>query len=187
MIKLRRKLKLSQKGFTLVEVAIVMIIIGLLIGGVIKGQAMIHNAKVKRLIKDIDGMRAAVYAYEDRFGMLPGDESDPNTPTGDTNNGNNNGQFNETDGWEVADMRLAGILSGTGNTLPTHAFGGTIRVDYVNIAGGARNYITLTNVPAEVAQEIDTKYDDGIRNTGEIRGNANYTAGTVIGTFGWEL
>jgi prepilin-type N-terminal cleavage/methylation domain-containing protein len=187
MIKIRKKLRISQKGFTLVEVAIVMIIIGLLIGGVIKGQAMIHNAKVKRLIKDIDGMRAAVLAYQDRFGMLPGDESDPNTPTGDTNNGNNNGLFNETDGWEISDMRLAGILSGTGTTLPTHNFGGTIRVDYMNIAGGARNYITITNIPAEVAQEIDTKYDDGVRNTGDIRANANYVAGTTIGTFGWQL
>ena len=79
MMKLRKN-QSSQAGFTLVEVAIVMVIIGLLIGGVLKGQAMIHNAKVKRLIKDIDGMRAAVLTYQDRFGMLPGDESDPNTP-----------------------------------------------------------------------------------------------------------
>ena len=177
----------SRDGFTLVEIAIVMIIIGLLIGGVIKGQAMIHNAKVKRLIKDIDGMRAAVLTYQDRFGMLPGDESDPNTPTGDTNNGNNNGLLNETDGWEIADMRLAQILSGTGTTLPAHTFGGTIRVDYVNLSGGARNYIVMTNIPAEVAQEIDTKFDDGVRTTGDIRSNANYTAGTNIQSFGWEL
>jgi len=47
----------SQSGFTLVEIAIVLIIIGLLIGGIIKGQAMIKNAKVKRLVGDIDGMR----------------------------------------------------------------------------------------------------------------------------------
>ena len=177
----------SRDGFTLVEIAIVMIVIGLLIGGVIKGQAMIHNAKVKRLVKDIDGMRAAVLTYQDRFGMLPGDESDPSTPTGDTNNGNNNGLLNETDGWEIADMRLAQILSGTGTTLPTHTFGGTIRVDYLNISGGARNYITLTNIPAEVAQEIDTKFDDGVRTTGDIRANRDYTAGTNIPAFGWEL
>ena len=47
-------LRTNHKGFTLVEVAIVMVIIGLLIGGVLKGQAMIQNAKVKRVVKQAD-------------------------------------------------------------------------------------------------------------------------------------
>ena len=176
----------SQAGFTLVEIAIVLIIIGLLIGGIIKGQAMIKNAKVKRLVGDIDGMRAAVLTYQDKFGMLPGDENDPNTPTGDSNNGNSNGQLAETDGWEIEDMRLAEILPGTGTTLPSNAFGGTMRVDWYNLSGN-NNYIIVTNIPAEVCQEIDSKYDDGVRTTGEIRASANYTAGTTIAIFGWKL
>ncbi len=181
-----KKLKNCQKGFTLVEIAIVMIIIGLLIGGIIKGKAMIENAKVKRLVSDFDGMRAAVLTYQDKFGMLPGDENDPNSPTGDTNNGNNNGQLNETDGWELQDMRLAGIIPGTGITLASNAFGGTMRVDYYNLSGND-NYIIATNIPAEICQEIDSKYDDGIRTTGEIRAGADYTAGTTIAVFGWKL
>jgi prepilin-type N-terminal cleavage/methylation domain-containing protein len=181
-----KKRRSSQKGFTLVEIAIVLIIIGLLIGGIIKGQAMIRNAKVKRLVGDIDGMRTAILTFQDRFGQLPGDENNANTPTGDTNNGDGDGLMDETDGWEIQDMRLAEILSGTGTTLPTTAFDGTIRVDYYNLGGNA-NYIIVTNLPAEVCQEIDTKYDDGVRTTGEIRGSANYTAGTTIAAFGWKL
>ena len=42
-----KKMRTSKEGFTLVEIAIVMVIIGLLIGGVLKGQAMVQNAKVK--------------------------------------------------------------------------------------------------------------------------------------------
>ncbi|MBU0987872.1 MAG: prepilin-type N-terminal cleavage/methylation domain-containing protein [Proteobacteria bacterium] len=185
MIK-ARKSKNSEAGFTLVEIAIVLIIIGLLIGGIIKGQAMIKNAKVKRLVGDFDGMRAAVLTYQDKFGMLPGDENDANSPTGDTNNGDNDGTLDETDGWELQDMRLAGILSGTGITLATNAFGGTLRVDYINISGNA-NYIVATNLPAEICQEIDSKYDDGVYTTGEIRAGAAYTAGTTIALFGWQL
>ena len=185
MIKLK-KLRSAQDGFTLVEIAIVLIIIGLLIGGIIKGQAMIRNAKVKRLVGDIDGMRTAVLTFQDRFGQLPGDENSATTPTGDTNNGDADGLMDDTDGWEIQDMRLAEILPGTGTALPTTAFDGTIRVDYFNLSGNA-NYIIVTNLPAEVCQEIDTKYDDGVRTTGEIRASANYTAGTTIATFGWKL
>ena len=45
-----KRLKKSQSGFTLVEISIVLVIIGLLIGGVLKGQAMVQNAKVKRVV-----------------------------------------------------------------------------------------------------------------------------------------
>ncbi len=181
-----KKTNNSQSGFTLVEIAIVLIIIGLLIGGIIKGQAMIKNAKVKRLVGDVDGMRAAVLTYQDKFGMLPGDENDPNTPTGDTFNGDSDGLMDEVDGREIEDMRLAEIIPGTGMALPKNAFGGTMRVDYYNLSG-VGNYIIVTNIPAETCQEIDSKYDDGVRTTGEIRANANYTAGTTIGIFGWKL
>ena len=181
-----RKNKTSEAGFTLVEIAIVLIIIGLLIGGIIKGQAMIKNAKVKRLVGDIDMMRAAVLTFQDKFGMLPGDENDPNAPTGDTNNGDADGTMDETDGWEIQDLRLAELLAGTGTTLPSNAFGGTIRVDYYNLSGNA-NYIIVTNIPAEICQQLDSKYDDGVPTTGEIRANAAYTAGTTIAVFGWKL
>jgi prepilin-type N-terminal cleavage/methylation domain-containing protein len=178
----------DQKGFTLVEIAIVLVIIGLLIGGVLKGQSMIHNAKVKRLVNDFEGLKAAVITYQDRFSMYPGDENDTNTPTGDTHNGDNDGLFDETDGWEIEDMRLAELLTGSGIGLPSHAYGGTLRIDYVNIGGsGNRNQIVATNIPADVCQEIDSKYDDGIYNSGDIRGNAAYTAGTTIATLAWKL
>jgi prepilin-type N-terminal cleavage/methylation domain-containing protein len=185
MVK-KERLK-DQKGFTLVEIAIVLVIIGLLIGGVLKGESMIHNAKVKRLVNDFEGLRAAVITYQDRFGMYPGDESDTNTPTGDTNNGNNDGLFNETSGWEMQDLRLAGLLSGTGTSLPTNTYGGTLRVANMAISGLTTNYIIATNIPADVCQEIDSKYDDGVYNAGDIRGNAAYNAGTTIASFGWKL
>ncbi len=66
----------KQKGFTLVEIAIVLVIVGLLIGGVLKGQEMITNAKLKRVESDNAGIAAAMFSYQDRYLQLPGDDND---------------------------------------------------------------------------------------------------------------
>jgi prepilin-type N-terminal cleavage/methylation domain-containing protein len=64
-----------QHGFTLIETAIVTIIVGLLIGGILRGQEMVVQAKTKSLITDFTGITAAVQAYRDRYRALPGDDS----------------------------------------------------------------------------------------------------------------
>lgn len=182
-------LRKNQAGFTLVEIAIVMIIIGLLIGGILKGQEMINNAKVKRVVKQADEMRAAVMSFYDKYGQYPGDENSTLFPPGtDTTTGNNNGQILGAEVFGVmSDLALANLITGTYNgtsDLPSNAFGGTTRVAWVDPGpGDARHYIQYTNLPAEVCQEIDVKYDDGVWNTGSIAGSAVYTAGTTIANF----
>src|SRR5215467_10547743 len=65
----------KQTGFTLVEIAIVLVIIGLLLGGILKGQEMITQAKIKNSIADFSGISAAYYGYQDRYRAIPGDDS----------------------------------------------------------------------------------------------------------------
>ena len=62
-----------QKGFTLVELAIVLTIIGLLLGGVLKGQQLINNARVTSQIAQIKAVEVAVTTFNDTYGFLPGD------------------------------------------------------------------------------------------------------------------
>ncbi len=64
----------QQSGFTLVEIAIVLVIIGLLLGGVLKGQELITQAKIKNVANDFNGLTAAIYSYQDRYKRLPGDD-----------------------------------------------------------------------------------------------------------------
>ncbi|HEX6319483.1 MAG TPA: prepilin-type N-terminal cleavage/methylation domain-containing protein, partial [Burkholderiales bacterium] len=71
-------MKTAQKGFTLVEIAIVLVIIGLLLGGILKGQEMITQAKIKNVIADMSGVSAAMYGYQDRYRALPGDDKAAN-------------------------------------------------------------------------------------------------------------
>jgi prepilin-type N-terminal cleavage/methylation domain-containing protein len=65
----------KQSGFTLVEIAIVLVIIGLLLGGVLKGQELINSAKVKNMVNDFRTVSSFVYSYQDRFKVFPGDQS----------------------------------------------------------------------------------------------------------------
>jgi len=62
-----------QQGFTLIEIAIVLVIIGLLLGGVLKGQELIQNARVRNIIALQDGVKAAYFGFQDRYRGVPGD------------------------------------------------------------------------------------------------------------------
>ena len=56
--------KSHQGGFTLIEIAIVLVIIGLLLGGVLKGQELITSARVRNLIAQQDGIKAAFFGAQ---------------------------------------------------------------------------------------------------------------------------
>ena len=58
-------MKKQQSGFTLVEIAIVLVIIGLLLGGVLKGQELINSAKVKNMAGDFRNLQVMIYGYQD--------------------------------------------------------------------------------------------------------------------------
>ncbi|MGZ5736798.1 MAG: prepilin-type N-terminal cleavage/methylation domain-containing protein, partial [Burkholderiales bacterium] len=59
-------------GFTLIEIAIVLVIIGLLLGGVLKGQELITAARVRNFIQEEDAVKAAYFGFLDRYRALPG-------------------------------------------------------------------------------------------------------------------
>ena len=72
----------GQRGFTLVEIAIVLVVIGLLLGGILKGQEMVVQARTKNVIADFGGLTAAHYAYQDRYRATPGDDPAANRWSG---------------------------------------------------------------------------------------------------------
>ena len=91
-------MRMHQRGFTLIEIAIVLVIIGLLLGGVLKGQELITSARVRNLISAQDGVKAAFFGFQDRFRAFPGDYSQATqnianvtTTCAAAGNGNGNG------------------------------------------------------------------------------------------------
>jgi len=174
----------KQKGFTLVEIAIVLVIVGLLIGGVLKGQEMVTNAKLKRIESDNAGIAAAMFSYQDRYLRLPGDDDDADTRftifngQAATINGDSDGSISgnwvgaadtETSNfWKH--LRASGLVPGGGNddTQPTNSYGGNIgiRDGSLLIAG---HVIVFGSIEGPIANIIEARLDDGDSSIGRIQ------------------
>ncbi len=76
MVKSHKRSSTVEAGFTLIEIAIVVVIIGLLLGGILKGQEMIRNARSHNVADQGNAVKAALLGYQDRFRALPGDDAD---------------------------------------------------------------------------------------------------------------
>lgn len=79
MTQLNSQSRRSEGGFTLVELAIVMIIIGLLIGGILKGQELINNARVSSTASQIKAVESGISTFRDKYAGIPGDIASPTT------------------------------------------------------------------------------------------------------------
>ena len=109
-----------QKGFTLVEIAIVLVIIGLLVGGILKGQELINSARVRNLADTNSGIQAAYYGFIDRYRQVPGDmvaaTAQNAIGTTITVGGNGNGQVDAGNYGEASalwtHLSLAGFIQG---------------------------------------------------------------------------
>ncbi len=198
-----KSMKGQQSGFTLVEIAIVLVIIGLLLGGILKGQELINSAKVKNLAADFKNAPLAIYGYQDRFRAVPGDDlrADSNLPTGvPADQGNGNGRIDGEWNSEVATdesakywraVRLANFAAGpTDMTLlpgyyPTNVEGGRVGitgaiVTQVPIIGMTGTYVFCSSgILGKFARQLDATIDDNNTTTGSVRVRALVTGGTV--------
>lgn len=186
-----------EQGFTLVEIAIVLVIIGLLIGGVLKGQEMITNAKVSKVENDYKGITAAILAYQDRYGVMPGDDPAASTRFPGTwvaaDNGNGNGVIQG--GWNSTNntqesrkiwkhLRGAGFIKGpvdgtaASYQQPSHAFGGLVGFEQ-GLYGLSGNVVVFGAVPGNIAQILEARGDDNNPSRGSVQAHATQTAYTI--------
>lgn len=136
-----------------------LVIIGLLLGGILKGQELINSARVKNLGTDFRNIPLFIYGYQDKFRALPGDDqavvahlgttATPATAGVTLGNGVINGNWNSTTGADESvlfwqHVRLAGLAPGT-TTVPT-----TLPGDYnpKNASGGIIGIQSGTTTPA---------------------------------------
>jgi len=183
----------KQAGFTLVEIAIVLVIVGLLLGAVLKGQELIFNSKVKATFNMSKEFAAAINGYQDRYRKTPGDDNQaaarfPNdTPV--PINGNGDGNI----AWQVwpcvpasggencqvfRHLRSAGFIAGNAAESPELPFGGRMAIappSVWNAAHSRQPAMILTAGPTmthKVMNAIDIGFDDGDPRQGSVRCSA---------------
>lgn len=182
-------MKSQQSGFTLVEIAIVLVIIGLLLGGVLKGQELINSAKVKNFATDFRNVPLFIYGYQDKYRRLPGDDNGAvarftgaSTTNGD-GNGAIAGNFNSTTLTDESvrfwqHVRLAGLAAGSTDFtdiatagLPTNADGGRIGLQMTApIAAMTGSYFVCSaGIQGKFAKQLDINMDDGNTATGSMQ------------------
>ncbi len=191
-------MKKQQTGFTLIELAIVLVIIGLLLGGVLKGQELINSAKVKNMATDFKNIQVYIYGYQDKYRALPGDDvlaathlsGGTKATTGTAGNGVIEGAYNSITATDESALfwqhvRLAGLAAGPTDTAdtnyyPHNADGGRIGVSSVAgntavtelpTAGGiSGSFIVCSEgILGKFAKQLDTALDDGNTQTGSVR------------------
>lgn len=192
----------QQQGFTLIEIAIVLVIIGLLLGGVLKGQELISNARVRNIIAQQDGVKAAYFGFQDRYRGIPGDYSDSlaqqNIPgmvnaacaTAKVCGGNQNGLIDTSTESIVAWLHLskAGFITGSYDTTgtetiatsvntPTNPFGGTMQLIYdaAYYPTGTNPSITNIKTGKNIPSSILAEVDRKIDDGSPITGSFRFS------------
>ena len=201
----------KNRGFTLIEIAIVLVIIGLLLGGVLKGQELINNAKVKSYATDFRNTPIQLYGYQDKFRALPGDDALvvthmptatlATTPAGLQGNGVINGVWDTTTNTDESclywqHVRLAGLSPGStvvscaanADYWPKNANGGQIGIQsnsgFLTITGAMNgSYIICSkNILGAFVLQLDATLDDGNPATGSMRAIQTSLAGGAPST-----
>ncbi|MDO9466439.1 MAG: prepilin-type N-terminal cleavage/methylation domain-containing protein [Thiobacillus sp.] len=173
-----------QSGFTLIEIAIVLVIIGLLLGGILKGQELITQGRIRNVSNDMQSMTAAINLYQGRYLALPGDDAGaaarwgipaPTPSAGTVGDSVIAGAYNTATAADESrqfwlHLRRAGLVGGAVNdSNPPNAVGGVTGVQTVAFA--LPGIVVCTDsLPAVIAQAIDTQFDDGNAITGSVRG-----------------
>lgn len=209
MLRRSRKNTRGQEGFSLVELAVVLVVIGLVIAAILKGQDMIENARLKKVMSQVNEYRVATSAFLDRYDAYPGDFNKASTQIStDAPDGNGNGVVEGTglSGEALhfwSHLAHAKLISppgrmedlGTaefGKGAPSTAIGGGFTVESTPEAGMTGLWLILGNVNGnggkgalltpQQALSIDMKFDNGEPTSGNVqsRDGSNVAAGSCI-------
>lgn len=206
-------MKRQQAGFTLVEIAIVLVIIGLLLGGILKGQELVQNARVRNLADQQNAVAAAYYAFQDRYRALPGDYAAAMTNIPNVTAAplcaapcvQGNSQITAEErvfAWHH--LTNAGFIScpvcatdptptaatpGTNNSV-LNAYNGFMVLEYDAAYQGSSpvqvNHLKGGfQVPSNILAEVDRKLDDGSPTTGKFR-NSTASPAACAPVANWE-
>ncbi len=189
----------TLRGVTLVEIAIVLVIIGLLLGGILKGQELINNAKVRSIADRQNSLKAAWFAFLDRFQALPGDFVYAAQYIPGAGDGQGDGNIDEQESAMVFQhltgagyLRCPQCTATVTNVDPSarnslqNQYGGVMAIfsdeSYYATTGATQRRRLMIHtgprIPSGIISEVDRKIDDGVANTGDFIFN-EYDTGSI--------
>lgn len=187
MTKLARRPRFSSAaGFTLVEMAIVLAVVGILLMVVLQGRGLIGTSHSQAVIAAVKDLSAAIAQFRERYGYLPGDMPTataqvPGVTAGSCSasaNGNGDGQIDADELACVTNHLFnAGLIKGGTGAITYYASDRMISIRAIGRAASAvttfptstRNVIEVWNAQCQIAQDLDAKTDDGNFATGNTR------------------
>jgi prepilin-type N-terminal cleavage/methylation domain-containing protein len=186
----------KSRGFTLVELAIVLVLIGLLVGTMLLGNGLLVQSRIKFVANEFEQLKVAVITYQDRYAALPGDDARAASRwVGRSKDGTGDGRISgsyqavppggdpvvaltvdATAGeslnfwWQ---LRLAGLIVApppvvTPVAQPMNAYSGVVGVEWAAL-GFPRLTVCAANLPGEVAIGVESQLDDGNPRRGLVR------------------
>ena len=211
----RKPVHVKQRGFTLVEMGMVLAIIGFILAGILGGQSLIRSAKVSDVVAIVEDLRTASALFKQRFNYLPGDfPAAAGDIPGVLMTGDGNGLFGAPGnvvagtglavaGTEVAWAPLhlfnASLIGKVDSSQPlrmistsyggVHLVSSAIATQLVPIFAAtnptARNAIVFYNLPCDVLLQVDAKIDNGAGATGRAVGNVAVVGACPDGVVDW--
>ncbi len=190
----------GQAGFTLVEISIVVVIIALLMGTIMGGQALLRSGEAQEIIGMAKDLSSAVQLFKQRYRYLPGDfpvdAANPEVPAvstacriGGSGAGNGDGQISNDESACAAEHLIrASMVRGDPATGLVTRFGAVRLIAAndatANVAGfpvSVLNIVEMANIPCDEAMDIVRKLDTGALQTGtRVRASiANCVDGNV--------
>jgi prepilin-type N-terminal cleavage/methylation domain-containing protein len=175
-----KKLHKKQQGFTLVELSIVIVIIGVLIGGMVLGGRMIESSKLAKFASEINSINRAVILYKDTYNALPGDDTNASTA------GNGNGFISDNEGIHAVtdlisqDLLADNFKNDTNKYRFPASYGDKIQWQFETYGPQADNsnitkksniikiFASTTYLNQKLVSQIDGKVDDGYPESGVL-------------------
>lgn len=201
--------KIQNSGFTLVEVSIVLVVIGLLIGSVLVAVNILQSARITSTISTLQSIQSAVSTYNQNYGAVPGDDVQAKQRFGVSNQGGGNGIVGTSSSYNssaaLADgdgatesslvwshLRAAGLIKGpsTGadaTKQPGNPFGGIFGIQNGAFSSDGiptgTNVVCIDKIPGSAAVIIDQRQDDGNPQTGNIRAGTSITGAAAANPY----